>query len=78
MSVIATKCICNICGEKEISEPLIMRNVRELILLFPEMKITTSNIFEWCGDVLPKRTISRTLKRHMQSKGEKKRRHYEF
>lgn len=78
MSVMATKCICNSCGEKEISESLIMRNVRELTMLFPEKKITTNNIFEWCGEVLPKRTISRTLKRHMQCKGTKQWRHYEF
>ena len=78
ITVKGTKCICKSCGEKELSEDLIMRNVKELMLLFPEMKITTNTIFEWCDKVLPKRTIGRTLKRHMNCKGEHQWRHYEF
>ncbi|WP_331279662.1 nuclease-related domain-containing protein [Oceanobacillus salinisoli] len=42
------KCICSECGYQEKVATAIMRGVQEFKLLFPEKKITTSYISEWC------------------------------
>lgn len=78
ISVKGIHSICNGCGEKELSEDLIMRNVNEFGMLFPEEIITTNIIFDWSGGTLPKRTIGRALKKHMSCKGVRQWSRYEF
>lgn len=56
LTVEGTKCVCQACGYREVVGDSVMRNVNEYQLLFPERKITTGIIHEWCGgDVLKKR-----------------------
>jgi hypothetical protein len=55
------KSICKDCGHVEILEDAVMRSVRELKLLFPNQKITTNVIHEWCGMVVSKRIIKYIL-----------------
>ncbi len=78
INIKGTKCICKECGRMELSETIIMRNVKELSMLFPEMKITTNTIFEWFQGEIPKRTIGRALKKHMDCKGVRQWSHYEY
>lgn len=52
--------ICRGCGCKEDVESAVLRNVEEIMLLFPDMRITTNIVQEWCG-ILPQRTIRRIL-----------------
>jgi ribosomal protein S27AE len=61
--------VCGKCGGHETAEDAIVRNVKEFKLLFPERKITTTNIYEWCNVDLTKRTFSRVLKKNFQSFG---------
>jgi len=42
-----------------------MRTVEEFALLFPERKITTSAIYEWCASMIPKRRIRYILLKNM-------------
>ncbi|MEH7224092.1 NERD domain-containing protein [Bacillus sp. JJ1566] len=60
---------CNSCGEQEKIDQAIMRNVKEFSLLFPDQKITTQAIFDWCKLDLCKRTYSRVLKKNYNSIG---------
>lgn len=53
--------ICQTCGENEKLRLTILRNIKEFELLFPERKITTQNIYEWCKTDISKRTIRRIL-----------------
>ncbi|WNS73723.1 nuclease-related domain-containing protein [Bacillus sp. DTU_2020_1000418_1_SI_GHA_SEK_038] len=53
--------ICKICGETERVKSAILRNVDEFILLFPQKKITTGLIHEWCNGLKTERTIRRIL-----------------
>lgn len=53
--------ICNICDCEETLEDAVLRSVKEHILLFPERKITTNGIFEWCGGIFSKKQIRRVL-----------------
>lgn len=61
--------VCGKCGGHETVEDAILRNVREFQLLFPERKITTTNIYDWCNIDLTKRTFCRVLKKNFQSFG---------
>jgi hypothetical protein len=55
------KMVCKECGCEEMVAIAIMRNVEEFKLLFPERKITTNIIQDWCRIVPCKKTISRSL-----------------
>jgi len=61
--------ICDKCEGHETIEDAILRNVKEFQLLFPERKITTSNIFEWCNVDLTKRTFCRVLNKNFKAVG---------
>lgn len=53
--------ICNCCGVKEKAASGILRNVEEFIFLFPDNRITTNAIYEWCNGIKSKKTIRRVL-----------------
>jgi DNA-directed RNA polymerase subunit M/transcription elongation factor TFIIS len=61
--------ICGKCGAHERIEQAIVRNVKEFMLLFPERKITTQGIYEWCQLDLNTRTISRVLQKNFTACG---------
>jgi hypothetical protein len=52
--------VCHICGKEEGITEAVLRNIEELALLFPEMKITTNIVFDWC-QLLTKKVIWRVL-----------------
>lgn len=56
--------VCESCGWKENIEASIIRNIKEFQLLFPDRKITTGSIYEWCKIIESKKTIRRILKKH--------------
>lgn len=53
--------ICKYCGEIERVKSAVLRNIDEFILLFPQWKITTGLIYEWCNGLKTERTIRRIL-----------------
>ncbi len=53
--------ICPECDEKELLHNAVLRSVEEFKILFPEMKITTNQIFEWCRIIKSKKTIRNIL-----------------
>jgi hypothetical protein len=67
---------CGFCGGKEGSSDAILRSVEEFRLLFPEVKVTTKNIFDWCGVIKDERTIQRVLRANLQSMGNKRSSYY--
>ncbi|WML24196.1 nuclease-related domain-containing protein [Neobacillus sp. OS1-33] len=67
--------VCNKCGHKELVDLAVLRCVEELELLFPDMKITTNLVHDWCGVVGSKKTIRRVLMQNYKSIGE---RHYRY
>lgn len=68
--------ICNKCGKEEKIEQAILRNVEEIMLLFPDQKLTTQYIYEWCKINISKRTFSRILKSNYQAFGNTKDTYY--
>lgn len=61
--------ICGECGYDELVTSAVMRNVEEFKLLFPEQKITTNIIHEWCSVVDSRKRISRILGKNLNIKG---------
>lgn len=55
------KIICLTCGHVETVDSAVLRGIEELALLFPDMKITTNRVYEWCGGAISKKQISRIL-----------------
>ena len=58
------KIVCETCGHEETVDSAVLRCVEELVLLFPEMKITTNRVYEWCNVIESKKQISRILKQN--------------
>lgn len=57
ISVEGQNCVCKECGHKEIVSTAVMRSVKEFKLLFPNRKITTNVIHDWCKVVKSKKRI---------------------
>ena len=68
--------VCRNCGEQEKIEFTILRGIEEFRLLFPERKLTTHNIYEWCNLCLHKKTLCRVLKKNFTSYGKTKNTYY--
>ena len=69
INVQASNCVCRECGYKELVATAVMRGVKEFRLLFPEQKITTNKIHEWCQVVHPKKKIRVILGSSFQMRG---------
>jgi hypothetical protein len=69
VSVQGKKLVCSKCGCEEMVTVAVMRNVEEFKLLFPERKITTNIIHEWCGVVGSRKRISRILGKNLKITG---------
>ncbi|WP_223593074.1 nuclease-related domain-containing protein [Neobacillus bataviensis] len=69
ISVTGKKCVCGDCGHEELVTVAVMRCVREYMLLFPDQKISTNVIHEWCGVVESKKRIRRILEKNFKIVG---------
>jgi hypothetical protein len=72
ITVCGNKLICNDCGEVELIEGAILRCVEEIRVLFPEMKITTKLVYDWCKIIESKKMIFRILSDNLETKGSKR------
>lgn len=63
------KCICGDCGHEELVTTAVLRSVREYQLLFPNRKITTNIIYEWCSVIDLKKTVRRVLEKNFKKVG---------
>jgi hypothetical protein len=68
--------ICKKCGCVEDVEAAVLRSVKEFRLLFPDRKITTNDIYDWCGGVKSKKVIRRVLSKYFKLVGHRTSAHY--
>ncbi|RXT04053.1 nuclease-related domain-containing protein [Ammoniphilus sp. CFH 90114] len=61
--------VCEICGVQETLRQTIVRSIEEFKILFPNRKITTQSIHDWCKVDLHRKTLSRILKEHYTTFG---------
>ncbi|WP_409271312.1 NERD domain-containing protein [Neobacillus sp. SCS-31] len=71
-------CVCGACGEREIVDAAVMRHVWEYKVLFHGRKITTNDIFEWCGGRVSKRRIRRVLEKNLDLVNKRRWSFYEY
>lgn len=66
-----SKLVCK-CGTIEELDQAIIRSVHEFLLLFPDRKVTTNAIYDWCGEaVRSKKTVRRVLSQNFKKMGYK-------
>lgn len=68
--------VCEHCGHKEKIDTSILRSIREFEILFPNKKITTNIIYNWCKIIYSKKTIRRILSKNYMIVGHGKAAHY--
>jgi hypothetical protein len=61
--------VCEKCGCEEKVDTAVLRSVKELKFLFPNKKITTSGIHEWCGVIGSTKVVRRILFENFSVKG---------
>ncbi|WP_343076290.1 nuclease-related domain-containing protein [Pullulanibacillus sp. KACC 23026] len=76
ITVDGNKCICQECGFVEPLTSAVLRSVDEFKLLFPDKKITTTNIFDWCK-VVSKERIGKILRANFNIVGSHQWAYYE-
>ncbi len=72
-----SKISCKHCGYEEGVEVAVLRSLGELRVLFPKIKITTKLVHEWCGGIVPTKTIRWVLKKNFNAIGNTKERYFE-
>lgn len=70
--------VCSKCGAREKTRLAILRHTQEFQLLFPDQKITTNRILEWCDLDVDKKTVRRVLKQNYKSIGRSSDTYYEI
>lgn len=70
-----TKLICHNCESIEKLDESVLRSVEEFLTLFPDERITTDKLYEWCS-VVSKRSIRSILLNSYQRIGEGRGVHY--
>ncbi|MFK9091340.1 NERD domain-containing protein [Bacillus salipaludis] len=77
ISVGNKKLVCHKCGCEESVDSGVLRCVMEHEILFPDRKITTNGIHEWCGGIVSTKVIRRILLQNLASIGTRQHRYFE-
>jgi hypothetical protein len=75
-TIVKSDFVCSHCGSHEKIDDAVLQSVAEIKLLFPERKITTALVYEWCNAKVPLKTIRRILNANLKSVGERHTRHF--
>ena len=67
---------CNKCKYKESIDKPILRNIQEFKILFPNERMTTTIIHDWCQVVKSKRKIRTILLKNFTQRGSRRWAHY--
>lgn len=77
VSVQKRKCVCHECGYEELVTNAVIRSVKELKILFPNEKVTTNIIHDWCQVVQSRKRIRRILANNFNIVGVRQWTYYE-
>nr|WP_106783978.1 nuclease-related domain-containing protein [Lysinibacillus timonensis] len=69
VSDMGRSCVCKECGHIEEVSSAVIRSIKEFQLLFPNLKITTNIIYDWCQVIKYKKKIYRILERNLKMIG---------
>lgn len=76
LEVTGRKVRCEDCGKVETIPSLIKRQIEEFSLLFPDRRLTTPDIHQWCGKLISPFSVRHVLKKNYQSEHEGRWRYY--
>ncbi|MFC0561206.1 nuclease-related domain-containing protein [Halalkalibacter alkalisediminis] len=68
--------ICKACGSSESYLTAILRTIEEFRVLFPNRKITTNEIYDWCNTTKTIKTIRNVLLENYEKIGQGRSAHY--
>ncbi|GAE94050.1 hypothetical protein JCM21714_3181 [Gracilibacillus boraciitolerans JCM 21714] len=68
--------ICSACGKMESVVSAVLRNLKELMVLFPEKQITVELMKDWCDLPLSAQRMRYILKKHLKVEGNTKGAYY--
>ncbi|WML42224.1 nuclease-related domain-containing protein [Neobacillus sp. OS1-2] len=71
------KLVCSKCACEEKVDSAVLRSVKELQFLFPDMRITTNGVHDWCGGIGSKKVVRRILLQNLTSIGTRQHRYFE-
>ncbi|GAA0363249.1 hypothetical protein GCM10008932_14610 [Alkalibacterium iburiense] len=60
---------CSACHYKGTIEELVLQQVEDFRLLFPDKRVTRNSIHNWCGGVMPPKKIQQILSRNYTKRG---------
>lgn len=63
--------VCKVCGKKETVEQAVIRAILECKLLFPNSKLSTIVVYDWCN-IISLKTIRRVLGNNFKQTGQNK------
>lgn len=70
-------CRCTVCGYTELSSKAILRTIEEFKILFPNEKLTTNTVYDWCKIIPSKKRIRTVLANNFKIIGEQQWTYYE-
>lgn len=69
--------VCSHCGTHEGIDDAVMRSIEEIKLLFPERKLTSTEIYNWSNGLLSRKTIRHILRNHFNVVGTRRHQFFE-
>lgn len=63
---------CKRCGSKEKFDATVLRMIHEMRTLFPSIKVTTTRIYHWCGEIGSPKRFRHVLHKHFVKKSQSK------
>ena len=76
VTVFDDRCVCENCGFNEDIEAVVLRSVEEFVTLFPDRKITTNGIQEWCQLPCSTKVLRKIMKKHFRPIGYRRHTYY--
>lgn len=61
LTITQRTCFCKACGHRASVEAIVLHQVEDFRLLFPDSKITTPTMYEWLGSTIPIARIRKIL-----------------
>ncbi|WP_035052299.1 nuclease-related domain-containing protein [Carnobacterium pleistocenium] len=69
LTITQRTCSCKTCGYRTSVEETILRQIEDFKLLFPDLKVTTSVIYNWIDSMIPMTRIQKILLKHYTIRG---------
>ncbi|NKE07929.1 nuclease-related domain-containing protein [Mesobacillus selenatarsenatis] len=74
--IVKREFVCSHCGSTEKIDTAVLRSVADIKLLFPDKKVTTALIHEWCNGVVSLKSVRRILLANLEPSGERNTRYF--